>query len=108
MYVPTVATEAPMIPNPNYPPMGMTDTYKQPYFSWESVTSADSYEFQLSNSKSFYSTVVSTTLTSTDYLYSSATLDYATVYFWRVRSINADGVKSDWCETQNFEVCPDC
>lgn len=67
-------------------------------FSWNSVTTATSYDIQVSTSSAFTSTVKDSTVTST-----SATfiLSNSTQYYWRVRAKNST-LTSSWTSSRRF------
>jgi subtilisin-like proprotein convertase family protein len=70
------------------PENGKTGTELVPFFNWTEAFNATEYEFQLSTSPAFppNETLVINT-TSTNYI-PLATLDRATVHYWRVKPIN--------------------
>jgi uncharacterized repeat protein (TIGR02543 family) len=83
-----------------YPASGATGVVLPVAFRWNKVTSATNYEFDLSFSSSFATTVASdTTLTDTTKTVSGLLSD--TVYYWRVRAKNSSGWGS-YSTVRNF------
>jgi hypothetical protein len=71
-------------------------TSLNPTFTWATVVTAVSYEFQLSDSATFANLIDSQALNANGYTYLGDGLDYDTDYYWRVRAVGADGTKSAW------------
>jgi hypothetical protein len=85
-------------PENQVPVNGMQDAPLLPSFVWSSVSNAVSYEFELSTTPDFASTVVSTTIAAPTTAYTCTTeLAYDTNHYWRVRAVSDTGTKSDWC-----------
>jgi len=94
-------------PNPQVPVQGMQDASLAPSFVWAAPTAGCapvSYDFQLSTDPNFGSFIIDTTVTGTGYTYTARDLAYDTNHYWRVRSVAADGTKSDWTTVQNFHT----
>jgi len=66
---------------------------------WNSVSTATSYDYQVSKSSDFSSLEKSGNTTSTQVNISG--LSYATTYYWRVRALNAGG-SSAWSASRTF------
>lgn len=80
----------------------------QPEFSWNVASGADSYEFELSTDTDFEGIEVHVTnLMETGYSLDES-LNYESVYYWRIRAENEFGL-SDWSEPWSFttEIDPD-
>jgi chitodextrinase len=71
-------------------------TSLNPTFTWATVYTAVSYEFQLSDNAAFTNIIDTQTLNVTGYTYLGDGLAYDTDYYWRVRAVGADGTKSAW------------
>jgi hypothetical protein len=82
----TAPTTSPMLLTPMNSAIGVS---RSPIFSWNAVTRATAYKFQLSTSSLFSTTVVNTTYTSTSVQLSS--LSANTLYYWRVAGTNSSG-----------------
>jgi hypothetical protein len=66
-------------------------------FTWSVVADATGYEFQISDEPLFSSPKVETTAKNNYTLVDS--FKYETKYWWRVRTINTAGVRSEWTES---------
>lgn len=69
-------------------------------FRWEASDRASDYIIQISKSENFSSLPVSG-LVSSPQFFNDTPLEYAEVYFWRVRATNIGG-ESDWSEVNRF------
>ncbi len=82
-----------------------TDTLDgSPYYSLYGVAMTAS-QWQVSTSSSFTTTAISTgdiAGTDTQYTMPAAALTVSTVYYWRVRYKNAEGVYSEWSAPTSF------
>jgi hypothetical protein len=76
-------------------------------FSWSPWKDATKYQFDLAKDSEFKQLVVTSTTTTTAYVY-SGTLDYSTNYFWRVKAIEINGqpIPSDWSAAFSFQTEP--
>ncbi len=93
-FVITNIIPAPAAPALLGPAAGTTGVPVNTGFSWSSVTGADTYNFQLSTSPTFATTLSSQTgLAQT--VFGGVTLTSNTTYFWRVQAVNAGGI-SGW------------
>jgi alpha-mannosidase len=70
----------------------------KPTFTWKAGTGAARYELQLDLVNPPAATPISVAGTS----YIPATPLQSAAYYWRVRSVSASGVISDWSETRSF------
>jgi hypothetical protein len=68
---------------------------------WQSVQKAQKYSLQVANDPSFKTIVASTTTTSTNYRWSTATPG---LYYFRVRAINSEFADGLFSATQRIEV----
>ncbi|MCK9526566.1 MAG: hypothetical protein M0R49_11665, partial [Limnochordia bacterium] len=94
-------------PTPQVPVQGMQDASLAPSFVWAAPTAGCApvkYDFQLSTDPNFGSFIIDTTVTGTGYTYTARDLAYDTDHYWRVRSVAADGTKSNWTTVQNFHT----
>jgi hypothetical protein len=83
-----ISTAAPGVPTLSAPANEATGQAVSPTFSWSAVDQAQSYDLDIATDAFFGNIVHSATgLTGTSY--SGATLSAGTVYFWRVRAVNA-------------------
>jgi len=79
-------------------------TALKPLFQWNPVSKASGYELVVSRKSDFSNPVVSKTGThslTNSYWQSDVTLEYATVYYWRVRAL-ASGVAGEWSAAGAF------
>ena len=82
------------------PADGATGASLAPALAWTAITSAQSYQVQVSTSSSFATTVANASgLTGTSYTLASLTA--GTVYYWRVRATNTGGT-GPWSVTRSF------
>ncbi len=72
------------------PAFGAVDAAVNPNFTWDTVTSATGYEFELA-SDAEYADIIDTSTPVGNGIVSSETLEYDTVYYWRVRAVDAGG-----------------
>ena len=103
--------QAIVAPENKVPFNGMQDAPLLPSFVWTTVSNAVSYEFELSTSPDFSTTIVSTTITAPVTAYTCTTeLAYDTNHYWRVRAVSDTGTKSLWCfsnfHTRTEEIPP--
>jgi hypothetical protein len=83
-------------PTPISPSQYLTDASLAPTFTWSTVSTAASYNFQLSASNTFSTLIDSASVAVNGYTYSGGALAYDTDYYWRVQCVAADGTKSEW------------
>jgi hypothetical protein len=83
-------------PDPVSPSQYLTDASLKPTFTWSAVSTAVSYNFQLSADNTFTTLVDSASVSVTGYTYTGGGLTYDTDYYWRVQAVAADGTKSEW------------
>jgi hypothetical protein len=83
-------------PMPVSPSQYLTDASLHPTFTWEKISSAVSYNFQLSANNTFTTLIDSASVTVSGYTYAGDGLAYDTDYYWRVQAVAADGTKSAW------------
>jgi len=90
------------VPQAVYPADGATGVPTNPQVSWQSVTGADGYQFQVSAQQDFGSFVVNV-IDHPDNHYQLSGLQPNTSYYWRVASIGDIGI-SPFCDTQSFQT----
>src|SRR5207247_3522863 len=73
-----------------------------PVFSWDSVSSADKYNFVLAADSAFNSPVYSITGTKNTRATPDKTLPNGT-YYWRVQAVDVDGNTSPWSTPRSIE-----
>lgn len=79
-----------------HPGTGATDVSPRPVFQWSPVDGAASYDIQISESPDFTSLLEEQTgLQGTFWSY-TGNLSYGRTYYWRFRSIEADGRAGGW------------
>lgn len=89
-------------PSPEFPGNGATGLPTSTSVRWRGAAGATQYHVQLANNSSFTNPLVNdSTLTDTSRAVSG--LNYNTLYYWRVRSKNAQGA-SGWSDTWNFRT----
>ena len=71
-------------------------------FSWQPVSEATMYRFQVATDQYFTNIIKTEVVTSTS---TTLQLGYTTTYYWRVRAISSFNV-SDWSETRSFTTAP--
>jgi hypothetical protein len=78
-----------------------------PTFTWSSAAYGNTYQIQISQSSSFYPTLVVQNTTSAN-ITTYTVPDNAPLpdgkYYWRLKAINADGLESAWSSTRGFTV----
>lgn len=75
-----------------------------PTLNWNVVTGADTYGLQISTNIGFTTTVINLSgLTASQYQLASDTLQYNTVYYWRVNAENMYGTGA-WSTPWNFST----
>jgi uncharacterized protein YkwD len=77
-------------------------SYEKIDFSWNSVTNAKKYKFQLSKAADFATTLTEQEFTATSCQINSG-LEESTTYYWRVRAV-ADEYQGDWSATNSFST----
>jgi hypothetical protein len=91
------------VPLISLPPDGSTVTSLHPAFSWSPIDDAIKYEFQLSTSSTFDTTIFIITPTAANTVTPSGiVLEAGTRYFWRVRTLQP--AQSDWSVAASFFV----
>ena len=75
-------------------------TLKPVELSWSMVQYANSYEVQLSDDETFSNIVHESTIETESLKLNLA----ADKYYWRIRTLNPQGVPGVWSETKNIEV----
>jgi hypothetical protein len=101
----------PDVPTLISPTNESSDTSCTPTLDWTDSTGATSYTVEVSTESSFSSTIVSPTVTVSQYTIPDATLSSYTTYYWRVNASNSAGT-SGWSSVWNFTtgdcgwVCP--
>ena len=71
-----------------------------PTLNWDAVTGIDSFLVQVSTTNAFNSFIVNEVVYTTSK--GLTNLQYATQYFWRVRSIKTSELISNWSEVRSF------
>lgn len=69
--------------------------------SWEESPRAAEYMIQISQDESFSSEMMRELTSSEETVTVNSPLEYATIYFWRVKATNVGG-ESDWTEPRQF------
>ncbi len=84
-------------------PDGTLGTSILPTLTWAGTADANTYDFQLATSPAFGSSSIISSLTGLTVLQTtpSATLEYKTMYYWRVRPVNECGT-GPWTEPYTF------
>jgi hypothetical protein len=77
------------------PENGETGVVVNPSFGWNSVSNADSYEIEVSNTPDF-SNIIASATTDINSWAIDTTLSYNTTYYWRVRALADSLVISGW------------
>jgi len=99
----TVQPLAAAVPAISSPVNGATITNQSPAFSWTPVTGTTQYDFQLSTTPTFGTTIMTDTPVSSGALVPvTIKLDQGKQYFWRVRA--SLPIQGDWSAVANFFV----
>jgi large repetitive protein len=93
---------SPMVPELVGPASGARDQSPSVTLVWRSSPNTVHYHLQLATDAPFASTVYEDSAL-TDTLRKIGPLDYSSIYYWRVRSINSGWV-TDWSPVRNFVV----
>ena len=95
----------PAVPGLLSPANGASTGDRTPYLDWSKVTASSTvhYQIQVDNNADFSSPVVSKTWVSYSYYTVTTSLSFST-YYWRVRSVDADGNLSAWTAPWSFRV----
>lgn len=105
----TFSFETVIAPPENVEVTGPADgTFQQPLkptFTWDPSARAAQYQVQISTEEDFSSAVVSSNANGTSFM-PVEDLEYATIYYWRVRATNAGG-ESDWSAGRSFTTVVD-
>jgi len=72
-----------------------------PTLEWQALADASSYEVQIATTVDMSQLVIHESTTSTSFT-PGITLDAPLTYYWRVRGVDATGVKGDWSEIWSF------
>jgi len=91
----------PGIPVQKSPANGQLINDPTPEFRWNTVTGAVGYEFQLSATGTFSSSVLTGNVTSYT---PPVSLDQQGKYFWHVRALNAKNEPGTWSPVWNFSL----
>jgi subtilisin family serine protease len=104
----TLRKNAPGGPSLTAPAQGSTGQPVAPAFAWSAVANAASYDLEVALDPAFSNVVVSATgLTGSSYTPGSA-LASDTVYYWRVRAVNACGISLSPIWAFRTEAAPVC
>jgi len=98
-FVTTYPTPSP--PQIIYPQNGTTNMPLIFTFNWYLSHNAVSYRLQISQSASFTSNTLDSTVSSTQLGVRPGILNYSTVYYWRINASNCGGISS-WSATWAF------
>ena len=82
-------TALPAKPLLNMPTAGATNVIRPVAFNWDTATGASTYRMQVSTASNFGTTVFDSTFAGTSRYVS--VLNPTTLYYWRVRGVNATG-----------------
>jgi hypothetical protein len=98
----TTGIGAPAAPLLISPPNTSTGISRNPTLDWNDVPNNNTYRVQVSIDPNFATTVVNAvTGNVSQYVVASPTLNYNTVYYWRVNATNAGGT-GPWSQVWNF------
>ncbi len=73
------------------PTHGAKEVGVAPIFSWESVSEVDGYRLEVTTQPDFAVLALAVQLDTTHYQVEASTLDFSTLYYWRVAAFNAVG-----------------
>lgn len=73
-----------------------------PFFDWDTVSSSESFNIQISTQNNFNSLIIDSVVALSSYNCSNGLVNN-TQYFWRVRAINSGG-NGPWSATWNFRT----
>ncbi|MDQ3019456.1 MAG: T9SS type A sorting domain-containing protein [Bacteroidota bacterium] len=74
-----------------------------PLLDWQNVISAESYMIQLSRDISFNNLIINQTSLTSEYQIPVSTLNYDSIYYWRVNAANSNGTGA-WSTVWNFRT----
>jgi|GEM_PF-661388 len=101
----TTLPPPPPAPSPNSPGSGSTVPDLTPRLQWNASNGAASYNVQVSTSYSFSNLLVNETgLASLFYDVPAGTLNWNTIYYWRVNATNSYGSTSGWSGYRYFRT----
>ena len=104
--VSSFTTGFPVAPQPAYPPHASLNQPLTVTFKWLTNELTQKYRFQLANSSTFNEqTIVMDVENLTDTTYTSDSLDYDKIYFWRINAANQYGT-SQWSAKFGFRTNP--
>lgn len=99
LFLPAVAEAKPVVPKVTAPKTGVTVS-SMPVLSWNNAKGATSYQLQISSDSGFNPALVDVTTQNLRFLHGK-TLPNGS-YFWRLRSLDADGATSKWTSVRKF------
>jgi len=99
----TVSTMPPAAPVLLTPAPGLLTNNNIPTFTWSAVTTASEYDVQISRVSSF-ATLVDGIISTTDTYYTPIDALAEGLFYWRVRSKNADGAPGAWSTARSFAI----
>lgn len=99
----TIDTTPPVTPVLNFPNDLSLLTDNTPDFSWNTVTDSDHFQFQISLSSSFITTVQDIVLTPGVANFTAIILS-DNLYYWRVRAIDLAGNYGLWSSIRSFTI----
>ncbi|OQX83402.1 hypothetical protein B6D60_10535, partial [candidate division KSB1 bacterium 4484_87] len=90
-------------PSPASPADGNSSSETKPTFSWSAVSGATAYEIEIDDDDNFNSPIIKKSdLTNTSYTAETSLADG--IYYWRVRSKDAEGNWSEWSDAFQFTI----
>ena len=101
----SIITQAtlPVAPVVTSPALGLVTNNTTPTFTWNAVAGATSYDVQIDNLSTFASPEVTGNTGSTSFTPSSP-ITPDSLYYWRVRTVNATGGGSAWTAARTLTI----
>ncbi len=97
----TTIIEKPEIPRLNSPADGTSEAEVSLALNWHSSSRASQYQVMVSNNENFDSVELDSTISDTTFTLTS--LNYSTIYYWKVNALNTGG-ESGFTDAWSFET----
>ena len=102
----TIDTQAPAAPQLISPVNGSANGLIVPVFTWSVVPGVKYYEIQIDDDETFASPLSTPTTPLTVTAYKPAVLTPMTLYYWRVRAVDAAANTGDWSNVNTLSLLP--
>jgi hypothetical protein len=85
------------------PPNGSIVNTLTPLLDWDSTVTATTYELLFATDSTCINMLFNETVSSSDYQFSTGSLETDTMYYWKIRSINDGGI-GPWSDVFHFNI----